>query len=192
MSSPLAAAIVNLSSAEAATRFAGAQEIYLQGRVMADSATQVWRDDAAFSALLGAQPVVTVGLAVEPGTFERIHVANGVPDLATVPPDQDAREFELHFSDGVALDVLTTRDPRGDGAIARYLAKFGEGIQQVEYRCADVERASAIVKEKFGVAPIYPQARVGADDTWINFFLAPIPGQGKVLIELYQLPDSRR
>ncbi len=159
---------------------------------MADSATQVWRDDAAFSALLGAQPVVTVGLAVEPGTFERIHVANGVPDLATVPPDQDAREFELHFSDGVALDVLTTRDPRGDGAIARYLAKFGEGIQQVEYRCADVERASAIVKEKFGVAPIYPQARVGADDTWINFFLAPIPGQGKVLIELYQLPDSRR
>ena len=50
---------------------------------------------------------------------------------------------------------------------------------------------TAIVKEKFGVAPIYPQARAGADDTRINFFLAPMPGQGKVLIELYQLPDNR-
>ena len=84
--------------------------------------------------------------------------------------------------------MLTTREPGGTGAIARYLAKFGEGIQQVEYRCADVDRATVLLKEKFAVVPVYPLARSGADGTRINFFLMPSAG-GKVLIELYEVPD---
>jgi len=103
-----------------------------------------------------------------------------------VPPDQDAREFELHFS-GIALDILTSRDPRGGGAIAKYLEKFGEGVQQVEYRCGNVDRATQIVSEKFSVKPVYPVARPGADGTRINFFLVS-SGAGNVLIEFYELP----
>ena len=53
--------------------------------------------------------------------------------LADVPPDQDALEFEIEFPTGVRLDILTTREPAGAGAIARFLQKFGEGIQQVEF-----------------------------------------------------------
>ncbi len=63
--------------------------------------------------------------------------------------EQDAEEFELHFGDGIELDVLTSKEPAGQGAIARFLAKFGEGVQQVEFRCLDVDRAMAILRERF-------------------------------------------
>jgi hypothetical protein len=81
---------------------------------------------------------------------------------------------------------LTTRDAGGSGAIARFLAKFGEGVQQVEFRCDDVDRAAAILREKFAVQPLYPAKRPGADGTNVNFFLVPAPDQTKVLIELYE------
>jgi hypothetical protein len=119
-----------------------------------------------------------------------MRVANGTPRLAEVPADQDAEEFELHFPESVLLDVLTTREPGGSGAIARYLAKFGEGVQQVEFRCANVDRATKILKEKFDVKPVYPETRPGADETRVNFFLVPSPGGGKVLIELYEVPTA--
>ncbi len=191
MSSPLATAIVGLCSTESSTRYAAAKEIYHTGRSLADAATAAWRADPALSAVLGVEPVVTVGLAVEPVTFARIHKANGGPRFAQVPPDQDAQEFELHFPEEIALDVLTTLEPGGAGAIARYLSKFGEGIQQVEYRCKDVDRATTILTKNFGIAPIYPSTRPGADDTRINFFLVPTSGGGKILIELYEVPQAR-
>ena len=180
-----------LSSADPSERAAGAREIYRAGRQSADEASREWRDDAEFAALLesGAAsniPEVTVGLAVNPITFDAIRDANGSPHLAEVPPDQDAREFELHFDAGVALDILTSRDPAGQGAIARYLLKFGEGIQQVEYRCRNVDAATALLKKKFNVESIYPQTRPGADGTRINFFLAKTSDGSKVLIELYE------
>jgi len=139
---------------------------------------------------MGPNPAVTVGLAVTPETFRAIREANGSPRLAEVPPDQDAEEFELHFPDRVMLDVLTTKEPGGPGAIARYLAKFGEGIQQVEFLCHNVDRAAAILREAFQLTPIYPATRRGADGTRINFFLVGVPGGGKVLIELYERQDS--
>jgi len=103
-----------------------------------------------------------------------------------VPPDQDAEEFELHFPQEVLLDIVTTREPGGSGAIAKYLAKFGEGVQQVEFLCTNVDRATEILREKFGITPIYPATRPGADGTRVNFFLVASPDGGKVLIELYQ------
>lgn len=188
MSSPLSAAIGDLSSSDAIMRVAAATEIYRRGRSVADRAVYQWWNSPEFADLLGKDPDVTVGVAVRPATFARIRQANASPRLARVPPDQDAEEFELHFPDKVSLDVLTTRDPQGQGAIARYLAKFGEGVQQVEFRCKDVDRASAILREKFGVMPVYPTTRPGADNTRVNFFLVPSPGAGKVLIELYESP----
>ena len=191
MSSPLASAIAGLASADPSERIAAAGTIYRAGRTSADEAVSLWWKDAELSGLLlGPSPVVTVGLAVERATFGRIRVANGTPRLAEVPAEQDAEEFELHFPDGVLLDVLTTREPGGSGAIARYLAKFGEGVQQVEFRCENVDRATEILKEKFDVKPVYPATRPGANGTRVNFFLVPTPAGGKAMIEIYEATAS--
>jgi hypothetical protein len=189
----ISSAITNLSSANESVRVAGAGEIYRQGRVSADRAVSRWWEDAELSALLlRPKPVVTVGVAVRRETFAKIRAANGQPALVSVPAEQDAEEFELHFGDDVELDVLTNREPTGQGAIARFLAKFGEGVQQVEFRCLNVNRAMTILCERFGVAPIYQEARAGANGTKVNFFLVSVSGAGaessKVLIELYELP----
>jgi hypothetical protein len=186
MSSPLASAIADLSSSDPVMRSAAATEIYRRGRAPADRAVYAWWSDLEFAKLCGASPAVTVGLAVRRATFARIREANGLPGLALVPPDQDAEEFELHFPNDISLDVLTTAEPDGQGAIARYLAKFGEGVQQVEFHCRDVDRATQILKENFGVQPIYPQTRAGAGGTRVNFFLVGSPNSGKALIELYE------
>jgi hypothetical protein len=191
MSSPLSPAIVDLASTDSTQRAAAALEIYRVGRALADNATARWWADSELSALLGGQtPGVTVGLAVSRETFVKIRVANGSPRLAEVPPDQDAEEFELHFPDEIAIDVLTSRAPGGTGAIAKYLAKFGEGIQQVEFRCMGVDHATQILKEKFDLKPVYPETRSGSDGTRVNFFLAP-SGSGKVLIELYETTSGK-
>ena len=193
MANAISTAITNLSGAEESERMAAASEIYLHGRAAADRAVSLWWRDAELSKLLlSPKPMVTVGVAVRREAFAKIRAANGQPALANVPQEQDAEEFELHFGEGVELDVLTSREPGGQGAIARFLAKFGEGVQQVEFRCLNVNRAMEILRERFGVAPIYPGARPGANGSKVNFVLVTVPGaraeSAKVLIELYELP----
>jgi len=193
MANAISSAITNLSATKKSARMVAASEIYREGRAPADRAVSRWREDAELSELLlSPKPIVTVGVAVRRETFARIRAANGQPALAQVPAEQDAEEFELHFGDGVELDVLTSREPSGQGAIARFLAKFGEGVQQVEFRCLNVDRAMAIVRERFSAASIYPEARAGANGSKVNFVLVNDPGAGaenaKVLIELYELP----
>jgi hypothetical protein len=129
---------------------------------------------------------MVVGIAVDPVHFEEIQDAMGMPHLADVPPDQDAKEFELEFAAGVRLDVLTTRDLRGGGAIARYLEKLGEGIQQIEIFVNDIQRATQILRERFALEPIYPAVRAGANGTRVNFFLVPASAGKKVLVELVE------
>lgn len=187
MSETLLRAIDGMSAAEAETRVASATEIHRIGRALADHAVYPWWSDEELSSLLGGgNPLVTVGLAVSPERFQEIREASGLPRLADVPPDQDALEFELHLPGGLSLDVLTSREPDGQGAIARYLQKFGEGIQQIELRCQDVDRATALLQARFGLSSIYPAARPGADGTRVNFFLVAAPKANKVLIELYE------
>ena len=192
MSSALAAAIAGICSGEASVRASAAAEIYAAGRTQAAQAVEKWWNDQELSGLLlGPNPEVTVGLAVQRETFVKIRAANSVAGLAEVPSDQDAEEFELRFPGGISFDILTSRAPGGDGAIARYLTKFGEGVQQVEFRCLNVDRATEILKEKFGVAAIYPETRAGADGTRGNFFLVKAPEAGKTLIELYESSVKR-
>jgi len=180
-------AIAGMTSAESEVRVAAATEIYRTGRAMADHAAYPWwADEELYKLLEGNNPHVVVGLAVQPGRFEKIREAGGSPRLAELPPDQDAQEFEIHLPGGLSMDILTSRDAVGNGAIAKYLQKFGEGIQQIEYRCANVDRATQILRDKFGVAPVYPATRTGADGTRVNFFLVSAPGASKVLIELYE------
>ena len=178
--------IAALSSPEESERAAAAKQVYAIGRSLADSAIQRWRQNDEFVRLLGKDSEMTVGLAVRPETFAQIREANDWPQLAEVPPEQDASEFTLRFEEGATLDVLTSRDPEGSGAIAKFLLKFGEGIQQVEFRCSDVARATAILRDQFAVASVYPEARPGADATRVNFFLADGADGKKILIELYE------
>jgi hypothetical protein len=193
MSSALTTPIAGLSSPEAPVRESAAAEIFAAGQASAEHSAKSWLSDAELSALLlGPKPEATVGLAVQRETFSKIRAAHSVSRLADVPSDQDAEEFELHFSNGVSLDILTSRAPGGEGAIARYLGKFGEGVQQVEFRCSNVDRATVILKEKFGVSGVYPETRPGADGTRVNFFLMPVPGGGKVLIELFERNETKR
>lgn len=177
-----------LSAADEATRASAATEIYQIGIAPALSVAQKWRQNADLADLLATPQLHgTVGVAVFPATFARIRSAAGNPPLAHVPSDQDAAEFELHLPNLVSLDILTSKDPGGDGAIARYLRKFGQGIQQVEFRCKNVDRATEILKTAFALRPVYPATRPGANNTRINFFLVPTENE-KLLIELYEPP----
>ena len=207
-------AIASLSAADRKEQLSGAVFLNHAGSEIASEVLTKWRDDIDFDLLLirydlnelskSLKELVaqargnifpTVGVAVTPETFDRIRNANGSPKLADVPPDQDAIEFELHFTVAytipVRLDILTTKEPGGSGAIAKFLAKNGEGIQQVEYEVSNVDRATQILIEKFGQKPIYPAKRLGADGTRVNFFLAARAGGKKVLIELVEPAKSR-
>jgi hypothetical protein len=180
-------AIEGMSSTDPEVRVTSATEIHHLGRGLADHAVfPWWSDTELFSLLEGGSPHVTVGVAVSPERFAKIREASGSPRLAEVPPDQDAQEFELHLPGGLSMDVLTSKDPAGSGAIARYLQKFGEGIQQIEFRCKDVDRTTQILKDKFALNPVYPATHSGADGTRVNFFLLSAPSANKVLIELYE------
>jgi len=155
-----------------------------------------WIRDPEFCELLAPSAVGTTGdlrplrfvagIAVQPDRFEQIRRANGWPRLADVPDDQDVIEFELHFGEEGDLDILTTRDSQGSGVIARYLAKLGEGIQQVEVNVTDVDRATELLATRFSLRPIYSRARVGADQTRVNFFLVPSETGKKCLVELVE------
>ena len=188
--------IDNLASADAHDRKSAAQALYRAGVKLTADVVERWQKDAELALLLRDEPP-TVGIAVLPGSFARIHKAFGGPPLADVPADQDAREFEIHSGDA-SLDILTVRedenattdDDTAPGAIAKFLEKFGEGIQQVEYLVTDVDRATQILRTRFKLAPIYPHTRAGAGNTRINFFLVSTSGSRKALIELVEAPPA--
>ncbi len=186
----LAALIRGLCDDDSVNRQQAALEIFARGRELAGTALAnvLAASDVAGCFVLGADgfPLATVGIAVEPATFDRIRGAVGSPRLADVPPEQDAVEFEVDFPNGAKLDILTSRDPTANGAIARYLQRSGEGIQQVELQVCDVDRATEILRRHWRVDPVYPATRAGADGTRVNFFLVPLASGSKVLIELVE------
>jgi hypothetical protein len=197
-SGQIATWIAGLADAEPRRRSEAGLRLYLEGVNLFMPLLTKWVDDLSFRELTlpysriaeeqkqNGPSTIIVGIAANPELSEKIYVANGSPHLANVPPGQDAREFELEMDDGVKLDVLTTQEPGGDGAIARYLRKFGNGIQQIELYVRDVDRATEILKSNFGVQPIYPSTRPGADGTRVNFFLAIAPDARKILVEFVE------
>jgi methylmalonyl-CoA/ethylmalonyl-CoA epimerase len=170
-----------LAGTDAVRRAAAAGELYRTGCAQAQAATIAWQADAEFSALLAGAPVV--GIAVPPELFARIHRAAGAPPLAKVPAEQSTAEFELHLGEA-QLDILTPVG--GAGAIARFLERFGPGIQQVEFPVKEVDRAVELLVGRFGLKPVYPKARPGANCTRVNFFLASLADGRKTLIELFE------
>ena len=196
VANPNADCVALLAHANAHVRRDAARDLYVAGVGLCEAAIDEWRTDREFDELLVRASHehspwrMVVGIAVKPETFAAIHKVMGSPRLADVPPDQDAKEFEIHCDDGAELDILTARDGGGTGPIAKFVEKFGEGIQQVEVYVLDVDRATAILHSRFGVVSIYPKPRPGADGTRVNFFLAKAPNDKKVLVELVQAAAS--
>lgn len=179
--------ISKLAGSDAKEREKAAFALFRLGCASAEPALLQWFADPEFRALApGGNLLLTVGLAVRAETFEDIRARFGQPQLGAVPPEQDVLEFELSFAHGVRLDVLTPRTATGEGAIAKFLARFGEGIQQVECDVRDVLRAVEILQQRFGLQPIYPQIRAGANQTRVNFFLVPVAEDRKLLVELVE------
>lgn len=195
-----------LGNADPALRAQIAQSLFTHAATRTLNWFPKWMEDADFKVLVvqdqfaGADaqmkliPRITVGIAVEPETFEMIRAANDSPALADAPPDQDVMEFEIEFSrypmPPLRLDILTTQAPNANGAIARFLEKFGEGIQQVEIDVTDVDRATKILRETFAIEGIFPATRPGANGTRVNFFLVPAWDGKKVLVELVEQPKG--
>jgi hypothetical protein len=191
--------VQGLSNSDPYRREESGLRIYLAGVNLFMPLLTRWIDDLSFREMTlpfsriaeeqakNGPSTIIIGIAVNPETFERIRIANNAPHMAEVPADQDAKEFELEMDAGaVKIDVLTTLNPSGSGAIARYLEKFGTGIQQVELYVRDVDRATEILKSNFGLQPVYPATRAGADRTRVNFFLATTPDAKKLLVELVE------
>ncbi len=176
--------IALLSSAQREAREAAARELFRRGHADAETAIASWRADSQIAPLLSYR--ATVGIAVTPERFASIRAALGEPRLAKVPPDQDAQEFEWSLDPGIHLDVLTTCAPGEDGAIAKFLAKFGEGIQQVEFLTDDVDSVTRLLGSRLHVSSVYTASRAGADGTRVNFFLTSVPEGRKILIELVE------
>lgn len=184
--------IALLNSPDSTSRESAVRELFERGRADAERAIANWRADSRVAELISDH--ATIGIAVTPQRFAKIRALLGEPRLAEVPPDQDAEEFEWNpggevhdeLRDRVHLDILTTRAPGENGAIARFLAKFGEGIQQVEFLTPDVDEATRRLASRLNVTPIYPATRKGADGTRVNFFLASSDSGRKILIELVE------
>ena len=196
--------IGRLADSDPAERARIASRLFSAGQARVLNFLQAWAQDDEFRQIMIRQGteiatpaipngvVLTVGIAVLPETFEKIRAANGGPPLADAPSDQDVLEFELEYAESdlahIRLDILTTKAPGGNGAIARFLGKFGEGIQQVELDVTSVERATEILRTRFKIEPIYPATRPGANGTRVNFFLVPVQDNQKILLELVEQP----
>lgn len=192
-SESIAAHISNLAGADAKKREQAAHALFRLGCASAEPVLMKWFADPEFRALVpGGGVLLTVGLAVEPATFEAIRARFGQPQLAVVPADQDVLEFELSFAHGVRLDLITPRTASREGAIAKFMARFGEGIQQVECDVRDVSRATEILQQRFQILPVYPEVRAGANQTRVNFFLVPVADHRKLLIELVETPEKTK
>lgn len=177
----LPAWVDELAGPDPSRGFAARLELYRAGCALAADIFAAWQKDAEFALLVAGQPIV--GVAVPADVFARIRQQWHMPPLASVPPDLNTAEFELQ-APGPPMDILTPVD--NEGAIQKFLDRFGPGIQQVELPVRNVEAAVRILTTRFGLAPVYPEPRDGADGTRVNFFLVEKPGGGRVLIELFE------
>jgi hypothetical protein len=179
--SSLPAWVDDLAGPDPSRGFAARVELYRAGCALVADIFAGWQKDAEFALLVAGQPIV--GVAVPPEAFARIRLGWRMPPLASVPAELSTAEFELQ-APGPPLDILTPVD--NEGAIQKFLDRFGPGIQQVELPVKDVEEAARILATRFGLASVYPEAREGANGTHVNFLLVEKPGGGKVLIELFE------
>jgi methylmalonyl-CoA/ethylmalonyl-CoA epimerase len=136
-----------------------------------------------------------------PPLFNKIdHVGIAVPDLddaiafyrdtfgivsvhEEVNEEQGVREAMLQVGDGATrIQLLAPISP--DSAIAKFLDRNGQGVQQVAYTVDDVEAVSAELRAR-GMRLLYDEPRRGTANSRINF-VHPKDARG-VLVELVEL-----
>jgi methylmalonyl-CoA/ethylmalonyl-CoA epimerase len=127
------------------------------------------------------------------------HVGIAVPDL-DVALEFYASTFGLHSvheeineEQGVREAMLAVGEsdtriqllaPLSDeSTIAKFIARNGQGIQQLAYRVADIEAVSAILRER-GVRLLYDAPKRGTSDSKVNFVHPK--DAGGVLVELVE------
>jgi methylmalonyl-CoA/ethylmalonyl-CoA epimerase len=104
-----------------------------------------------------------------------------------VNEEQGVREAMLAVGDsGSCIQLLAPLSE--DSPIGRFLARQGEGIQQVAYGVDDIEAASAALRAA-GVRLLYEKPRRGTAGSRVNFVHPK--DAGGVLVELVEpAPDS--
>jgi methylmalonyl-CoA/ethylmalonyl-CoA epimerase len=107
------------------------------------------------------------------------------------------RHQETNEAQGVREAMVSVGGPGDDGAacvqllapidetstIARFLDRSGPGLQQLAYRVTDVERVSAVLRER-GLRLLYDEPRRGTAGSRINFVHPK--DAGGVLVELVE------
>ena len=144
-------------------------------------------------------------LAGTPGVTDLVPAARTVLVVGAVPDLDDALEFyastfglhsvheEINEEQGVREAMLAVGDSdqriqllaplSEDSTIAKFLARNGQGIQQLAYRVADIEAVSAILRER-GVRLLYDAPKRGTSDSRVNFVHPK--DAGGVLVELVE------
>jgi methylmalonyl-CoA/ethylmalonyl-CoA epimerase len=100
--------------------------------------------------------------------------------------DQGVREAMMQVGpdpSGGCVQLLASIRP--DSSIAKFLERNKPGVQQVAYTVADVEAASAALRER-GVRLIYDEPRRGTAGSRINFVHPK--DAGGILVELVEPP----
>ncbi len=87
----------------------------------------------------------------------------------------------ISYSSGAQIQLLAPSGPTS--TIARFLDRNGPGLQQLAYRVADVEAASAALRAK-GLRLLYDAPRRGTAGSRINFVHPK--DTGGVLVELVE------
>ncbi len=131
------------------------------------------------------QAIDHVGLAVEDleaavAFYEQTFGLHAVHE--EVNEEQGVREAMIDVAgSGSFLQLLAPLRP--DSPIGRFLARSGEGMQQLALRVADIDVASQRLRAA-GVRLLYPEPRAGTAGSRVNF--AHPKDCGGVLIELVQ------
>ncbi len=96
--------------------------------------------------------------------------------------DQGVREAMVAVGDsGSSIQLLAPLDE--SSTIAKFLDRNGPGLQQLAYRVTDVEKVSAVLRDR-GLRLLYDEPRRGTAGSRINFVHPK--DTGGVLIELVE------
>ena len=143
---------------------------------------------------------------VTPGLFEAIdHVGVAVADFdeavryyadvfglrvahEEINEEQGVREAMLSIGDsGSSIQLLA---PLSDASpIAKFLDQRGPGIQQLAYRVGDLDKVSAILRER-GARLLYDEPKRGTAGSRVNFIHPK--SSGGILVELVEPPAPNK
>src|SRR5256886_1599081 len=148
---------------------------------------------------MGSSPAGDAAAVTGIGLLRIDHVGIAVPDLAAAiefhqrvfgmrcvhveeNAEQGVREAMLAIGTGPdRIQLLAPLTP--ESTIAKFLDRNGPGVQQVAYTVADIDHASAALRER-GVRLLYESPRRGTANSRINFVHPK--DAGGVLVELVQ------